>query len=124
MFVAVFAQQHLVGFFVYPIIACAVFGFLALQHRRHLVHHLVEADVVVGLAGNNQRSARFVDQNGVDFVDHGKIKPALHFFGHIGHHIVTQVVEAEFVIGAVGDVRLISRLFVPRIHIAHNHAHA
>ena len=119
-----FAQDHLMGFFIDPEIAVAVFFLLARQQRRHLVHHLVELDVVVGLAGNNQRRARFVDQNRVYFVHHGEIQLALHFVVLVGHHIVAQVVEAELVVGAVGDIGVVGGLAVERLLVAENHAHA
>ena len=55
-------------------------------------------------AGNDQRGAGFVDQDGIDFVDDGEVVPALHAIVQVELHVVAQVVEAEFVVGAVGDV--------------------
>ena len=39
------------------------------------------------------------------------------------HHIVAQVVEAEFVVGTVGDISVIGFVLGGLIHIGHNHAH-
>ncbi len=73
-----------------------------------LLHDLVERDIqlglVVGGAGDDERSAGFVDQDAVDFIDHGEVEGALHHLAALVLHIVAQVVEPEFVIGAVGNV--------------------
>src|SRR5579875_3450681 len=70
-----------------------------------------ELDVHIGrflaLAGDNQRRACLVDQNIVYLVNDGIVKAALHHLVKRRDHVVAQVVEAELVIGAVGDVGLI-----------------
>ena len=55
-------------------------------------------------AGNDQRGARLVDEDRVHFVDDGEMMAALHAIGEIVFHVVAQIVEPEFVVGAVGDV--------------------
>ena len=55
-------------------------------------------------AGNDERRAGFVDQDGVDFIDDGEIVAALHAILQIELHVVAQVVEAELVVRAVSDV--------------------
>ena len=77
----------------------------------HLVHDLVQLNVVVGLPRNNQRRARFVNQDAVHFVHHGEVELALDFVVDVVHHVVAQVVKAKFVVGAVGDVAAVRRLF-------------
>ena len=89
MLMALLAQADCVIFFIHPVIALAVFFFLALQVRRHLVHGLIHLNVVVGLTRNNQWRTRFVNQNRIDFIDHGKIKRNLHALFLRAHHIVT-----------------------------------
>jgi len=42
--------------------------------------------------------ARFVDENGVHFVDDGELVSALHAMREVVLHIVAEVVEAEFVL--------------------------
>ena len=56
-------------------------------------------------AGDDQRGAGLVDQDGVDFVDDAEPVVALNLvlFAR-GHAVVAQVIEAEFRGGAVGDV--------------------
>ena len=39
-----------------------------------------------------------------DLVDDGEVMPPLHHLRHVVFHIVAQIVEAELVIGAIGDV--------------------
>ena len=60
---------------------------------------------VGGGAGDDEGGAGFVDEDGVDFVDDGEVVSSLlyHVFGGVGH-VVAEVVEAEFGVGAVGDV--------------------
>ena len=122
VFVTRFAQDDLVCFFIDPVIAFAFFGFLADEVRGKAVHDLVQLDVVIRLPGDNQRGTRFVDQNGVHFVHYGKIQFALNFVVLVGHHVVAQVVEAEFVVGTVGNVRAIGVLTVKRLHIGNDDA--
>lgn len=117
MFVTCFAQDDLMCLFVDPIVAFAFFCLLTDEVGRNGVHDLVELDVVVCLTGDNQRGARFVNQDGVHFIDNGKIQFALHFVVLVGYHIVAQVVEAEFVVRAVGNVGSVGVLTVERLHI-------
>jgi hypothetical protein len=56
------------------------------------------------LAADDQRRARLVDEDVVDLVDDGEITLALSSLGKVRDHVVAQVVEAELVVGAVGDV--------------------
>lgn len=54
------------------------------------------------------RGVRAVDKNGVHLVDDGEVVAALHLcFLGAGHAVVTQVVETEFGVGAVGDVAVV-----------------
>ncbi len=53
---------------------------------------------------DDKRGARLVDEDVVHLVHDGIVERALHALRQIDHHVVPQVVEAELVIGAVGDV--------------------
>src|ERR1041385_3962416 len=55
-------------------------------------------------AGNDERRTSFVDQDGIYFVDDGKVVSALHAIFQVKLHVVAQIVETEFVVGAVGDI--------------------
>ncbi len=110
-------QQHRVRLLVHPEIAGAVFLFLARELGHQLVQPVIHVDVVVGLAGDDQRRARLVDQDGVDFVDDRVVEAALHALRRREHHVVAQVVEAEFVVRAVGDVGVVRDLLVGVVHL-------
>ncbi len=59
---------------------------------------------LVGGAGDDERCARLVDEDGVDLVDDAVVLAALDHVLEVELHVVAQVVEAELVVGAVGDV--------------------
>ena len=118
LFVARFRQEHLTAFFVERVVArlfdaraiCLFFANLALEQRRKRIHPHIKISVVFSLAGDDQRRTGFVDQDRVDFVDDRKIQRPLHARIGLVDHVVAQVVEAEFVVRAVGDVRSVSLL--------------
>ena len=57
---------------------------------------------------NDQRSSRFVNQNRVNFVDNRKIQFALAKQINFVHHVVAQIIETEFVVCSISDVRRVS----------------
>ena len=111
-FVPRLGQQHLARLFVDPVIPFAVFLLLPHELRRHSVDAHVKIGVVVGLTRNDERRAGLVDENGVDFVDDGEMQRALYLVGHLIDHVVAQVVETVFVVGAVGDIGGVGLLFL------------
>ena len=103
MFVADFRQKDAVCFFIDPVIAFTFFGLLALEFGRNDVHPGIKLDVVIGRSGDDQRGTGFVDQNGVDFIDHGEGQGTLNaVFGALDH-VVAEVVKTKFIVGAVSD---------------------
>jgi hypothetical protein len=124
--VALLGQQHLVRLQVDGVVARIEHlvlvvqpAFLPLEHRRDLVHLQVELGVVLGLAGDDQRRARLVDEDGVHLVDDREIEHALHALAGRVHHVVAQVIEAELVVGAVGDVGGVGGLLLLVRHARH-----
>ncbi len=97
-----------------PVVAGAVLGFLLDELRDQRVDLAVELGGILGLAGDDERRARLVDQDRVHLVDDGEVEPALEALAHLGRHVVAQVVEAELVVRAVGDVRMIGLLLLVR----------
>ena len=87
---------------------------LRLEFRNELVDARIEFRTVFGRSGDDQRCAGFVDQDRVDLVDDRVIQAALHLVLLVQREVVAQVVEAEFVVGAVGDVGGISLAFLGR----------
>ena len=63
--------------------------------------------VALGRAGDDQRGTGLIDEDGVDLIDDGVMVAALHQIGLLPRHVVAQVVEAELVVGAVGDVGVV-----------------
>jgi hypothetical protein len=61
-------------------------------------------EVIVGGAGDDEWCAGFIDEDVVDFVDDGVVQRSLHLQVASGLHVVAEVVEAELIAGAVGDV--------------------
>ncbi len=80
------------------------FVILRRELRDVLVDGVVEIRLVVEGAGDDQRRPRLVDQDRVDFVDDGEVVPALDHLFEMELHVVAQVIETQFVVGAVGDV--------------------
>ena len=115
-------QQHGVRLLVDPVVARAVFHFAALELRCDRIEADIQVGVIIGLPGNDQRRSRFVDQDRVDFVDDRVIQAALHPLFERIHHVVAQVVEAEFVIGAVSDVRRVGDMLLVLRHARQVHA--
>ena len=114
MLVAGFGQMNLVALFIDPVITLAVFLGGAGQLGHDILHAQVEVGMVLGLTGNDQRRARLVDQDRIHLVDNGVVQAALDALISRIDHVVAQVVETEFVVGAVGDVRQVGLLAWPR----------
>src|SRR5207237_934205 len=78
--------------------------------REEGVDGVIEIRAVVERTGDDQRRTRLVDQDRVDFVDDGVEVAALDHVLQAVLHVVAQVVEAVFVVGAVGDIARIGFL--------------
>ena len=91
---------------------------LLLQLRHDGVDAHVQLGVVLGLAADDQRRARLVDQDRVDLVDDRVVQAARDAVGDLVDHVVAQVVEAELVVGAVGDVGGVGGLLLLARHAA------
>jgi hypothetical protein len=95
---------------------------LLLQCRDDRVDLQVELGLVLGLAADDQRRARLVDQDRVDLVDDGVAQAALHALADLVNHVVAQVVEAELVVRAVGHVGAVGGLLLLARHLRGVHA--
>ena len=83
---------------------------LGLQAAHEVGEDAVGVERFLGLAGDDQRGAGFVDENVVNFVHDGVGERALNLLGVVHDHVVAQVIEAEFVVGPVGDVGAVGLL--------------
>src|SRR5664279_3485155 len=117
MFVTLLGKNDLVRFFIYPIIAFTLFFFLARELGGNASHLHIKFDTVVGLAGNNQWRARFINQDGVNFINQRISQAALDaLLGRIDH-VVAQIVKPKFIIGAVGNISRIGLLLFSMLHL-------
>ena len=91
-----------------------------------LGNDFVDAVIFVGRffrgTGNNQRRARFVDQDRVHFVDDSEMMAALDAVGQVVLHVVAQIIETEFVVRSVGDIRAIGRAALRVVQIVNDDA--
>ena len=130
--VSLFGQEDLMALFV----ECEITGFgdalsgarigftfLLEQQWNHLVDGNVQVGVVFGLAADDQGRARLVNQNRVHLVNNGVVQHPLYAITGLVDHVVTQVVEAEFVVRAVGDVGAVSRLLFLTGHVGQIDTH-
>ena len=74
------------------------------------VRHLVEHVDLRALTGEDERGPRLVDEDGVDLVHDGECMAALDELILIEDAVVAQIVEAELVVRAVGDVAVVCLL--------------
>ena len=86
-----------------------------------LREHGVPLGGTVRRTGNNQRRAGFVNEDRVHLVNDGVVVRTLHEFVDGARHVIAQVVEAQFVVGAVGDVGVVCVSTLLRGHVRKNH---
>ena len=82
----------------------------------------VPADLVLRRAADDERGARLVDEDRVDLVDDGEGVAALDAVLDGAGHVVAQVVEAELVVRAVGDVAGVGHAPLVGTHRRQDHA--
>ena len=88
-------------------VVAALLGALGalLEARHEPGEREVQVRRFLGLAGDDQRRPRLVDEDVVDLVDDREAALALHPLVELDDHVVAQVVEPELVVRAVGHVR-------------------
>ena len=104
-----FGQVNLTRFFIHREVAFAgegvrIFFFLTDQVRNDLVDLTVHFRAVFRRAGNDQRRTRLIDQDGVHLIHQRIVQFTLNALFRAEGHVVAQVVEAVFVVGAIGDI--------------------
>ena len=97
------------------VVALAVLA--SAQPGRDLGELDVPAGVLLGRPGDDQRRPRLVDEDRVHLVDDREVVAALHALVDRPGHVVAQVVEAELVVRAVGDVGRVRLLPLRRRHL-------
>ena len=96
--------------------------FVELQPGHNARETLVRVGSLRASAGDDQRGAGFVDENGVDLVDDGEMMSALHARRGARDHVVAQIVETELGVRAVRHVRLVCGNFALGAHAVLNQA--
>ena len=118
---------------VHHIVGVDVGGFLLLVVRLHHhellqpggehLRHVVQLGGFLAHAGDDQRRAGLVDQDGVHLVHDGEGVTPLHLLGGVQRHVVAQVVEAHLVVGAVGNVGGVGFLALLLLHVVDDQTH-
>ena len=81
-----------------------------IQRIDEFIRDPIQIGRFITLSGNDQRRSRLIDEDGVHFVDDGVVQISLRQLVLINHHIVAQIVETEFIIRSVGNIRAVSGL--------------
>ena len=95
---------------------------VGLELRDVAVDGQVQLRAFLARARDDQGRARLVDQDAVDLVDDREVEAALDQAFRRELHIVAEVVEAELVVGAVGDVGAIGPLALGLVQAGHDAA--
>ena len=94
---------------------------VALEAADHAGELVVELRRVADPARDDERGAGLVHEDRVDLVDDRVRVAALHLVGQRHRHVVAEVVEAELVVRAVGDVAGVLRPLVHRVEVTRDH---
>ncbi|MNU81371.1 hypothetical protein D3C71_710290 [compost metagenome] len=103
-------KRYCLNFDIYIVV---LFRFQTLHET---VGCIVQLGRFLGLSGNNQRSTRLIDKNGVHLVNNAEIERTLNHLLFVENHIVTQIVEPEFIVRSVRNIASISRLLLFMFH--------
>ena len=90
--------------------------------RRQLGEDAVELGGTVNRAGNDERGTGLINKNGVHLIDDAVVVTALNGVIERADHVVAQVVKAQLVVGAVGDIAGIGLFTLRRTHFGKNDA--
>ncbi len=69
---------------------------------------LIQLCRLAALPGNDQRCTRFIDQNRIDLIDDRIMQITKYKLFLINNHVVTQIIESEFIIRDIGDIAVVS----------------
>ena len=99
---AFLGDEHAAGLFVHREVL------VLLELLGHPVQNIVEVGGFLCGPRNDQRGTGLVDENGVHFVHDGIVKFPLDIIRQVELHVIPQIVEAELVVGAIGDIGIVS----------------
>src|SRR5271156_687792 len=121
--VAMFFVDHVVASHDFWLARLRIYFFALFELGDDAIDFVVLVGGLFAGARNNERGARFVDQDGIDFVDDREVMHALHAIAQVELHVVAQIVETEFVVGAVSHVRGVGGPALHVIKVVDDHAH-
>ena len=108
-----FFIQNEVAFFLNFFFHQSIHGFCFIQDAAFFqffnkqIGNTVQFCGLGAAAGNDQWCSGFIDQNRVHFVDDGIVQVSLNHIFLTGYHVITQVVETEFVVCTISDITVI-----------------
>ena len=94
------------------------------QPGDELIRPGVQLGGLVALTGNDEGRASFIDEDGVHLVHDSVGVAPLHHVAFPDDHVVAQVVEAHFVVGAVGHIAGVGLSALGVVHVMNDDAHA
>ena len=126
-----FGQVDLARFLInrevtFPLERVGIVLLLTNQVRDDFVHFFIHFRAVFSRTGNDQRRTRFIDQDGVDFIDQRIVQFTLNALFRAKRHVVAQVVKAVFVVGTVSNIGIVGFTLGWRRQARHvdTHGHA
>ncbi len=94
-----------------------------LEERDDPVDDVVLVGRILGRSRDNERGPRLVDQDRVHLVDDGIVEIALYVILQGKLHVVPEIVEAELVVGPVGDVGIVRLAPLVVVQAVDDHPH-
>src|ERR1019366_2559700 len=121
--VAVFFVDYIVPGHDFGLARLRIYFFALFEPGDDAIHLVVLVGGLFAGARNDERRPGFVDQDGIDFVDDREVVHALYAIAQVELHVVAQIVETEFVVGAVGHVSGVGGAAFLVVEVVNDHAH-
>ena len=103
-------EVGLLGLFINAEVAWPVLGLLFFQSGYQRVDPQIQIRPVGDHAGDDERRPGLVDQDRIDLVDNREMQAPLHPALFAEGHVVAQIIEAELIVCAIGNIAGIGRL--------------
>ncbi len=85
---------------------------------------MIKASGFICRPGDNQRCSGLIDEDGVHLVYNSVCKGPLHHLLCLENHVVSEVVEAKFIISAIGHISIICLSPLVKVQSVDDYAHA
>ena len=96
------------------------FFFFSLTALLQALNDVSKLNMQIAVFANRTRDDQwrsgFIDQDGINFIDDGKVRRTLHFFFCGKSHVIAQIIKAVFIVCSVGDIRCVGLLLCHLIH--------